>query len=137
MAEMKEAKKEMKAEGKAPEKSTVKTEKKVAKATEKKEIKRGEIKEGSLENQLKFYDVILFPLISEKAINMIERENKITFISKKDATKATVKEAIEKMFGVKVDGVNVLNDMKGRKKCIVKINKSFKADEIATKLGVI
>lgn len=132
---MAEAKKEVKKEVK--EMKTEKTEKKVAKVTEKKEIKKMDLKEGNLESQLKFYDTVLFPLISEKAINMIERENKITFIAKKEVNKIQVREAIEKMFGVKVDRVNVLNDMKGRKKCIVKINKSFKADEIATKLGVI
>lgn len=82
-------------------------------------------------------DIILFPLITEKAVDSIERENKLTFIVGKHSTKKEIKEEIEKEFKVKVDKVNVVNDMKGRKKAIVQINKEFKANDIAMKLGVI
>ena len=83
------------------------------------------------------HNVILFPLITEKAVNMIEAENKLCFIVNKKSSKADVKMAIEKAYAIKVDSVRVLNDRKGRKKAIVKINKAFKADDVATKLGVI
>lgn len=82
-------------------------------------------------------EAILYPLISEKAVNMIERENKVCFIVGKKASKKEVKEEVEKAHQVKVDSVNILNDRKGRKKAMVKINKEFKADAIATKLGVV
>lgn len=81
--------------------------------------------------------VILYPLITEKAVNMIETENKLCFIVSKKATKADVKKAAEEAYGIKVDNVNVLLDRKGRKKAVVKVNKQFKADDIATRLGVI
>lgn len=84
-----------------------------------------------------YHEVILFPLITEKAVNMIEAENKLTFIVNKASNKAEIKKALEKAYAIKVDSVKVLNDRKGRKKAIVKVNKKFKADEIATKLGVI
>lgn len=87
--------------------------------------------------KLGFEEVILFPLISEKAVNMIEAENKLCFVVNKKATKTDVKKAVEEAYAIKVDSVNVLLDRKGRKKAIVKVNKQFKADEIATKLGVI
>lgn len=82
-------------------------------------------------------ETIQFPLITEKAVNMIEAENKLTFIVSKNATKKGIKESVEKDYAVKVDSVRVILDRKGRKKAIVKINKEFKADEIATKLGII
>lgn len=82
-------------------------------------------------------EVIIFPLITEKAVDAIEKENKITFVVEKSATKKEVKEEIEKRFKVKVDKVNTVNDMKGRKRAIVRINKNFKANNIAMKLGVI
>ena len=85
----------------------------------------------------KHKEIILFPLITEKAVDAIERENKITFIVGKKAGKKEIKEEVEKEFNVKVDRVNVLNDMKGRKRAIVQINKKFKANDIAMKLGVI
>jgi len=84
-----------------------------------------------------YHDIVLFPLITEKAVNMIESENKLHFVVNGKATKAQVKKVVEEEYSIKVDSVNVLNDRKGRKKAIVKVNKKFKADEIATKLGVI
>ncbi len=86
---------------------------------------------------LEYREVILFPLITEKTVNMIEAENKLCFVVSNKATKADVKRAVEEAYAIKVDSVNVLFDRKGRKKAIVKVNKQFKADDIATKLGVI
>jgi len=85
----------------------------------------------------KHKEIVLFPLITEKAVDAIERDNKLTFIVGKKATKQEIKADIEKEFKVKVDRVNVINDLKGRKKAIVQINKKFKANDIAMKLGVI
>lgn len=86
---------------------------------------------------LKEYEIVVYPLISEKAVNMIEAENKICFIVNDKANKKQVKENIEKAYKVKVDSVRVVRDRKGRKKAIVKINKEFKAGDIAIKLGVL
>ena len=82
-------------------------------------------------------EVIFFPLITEKAVNMIEAENKICFIVNKKSENSDIKNAVEKLYSVKVDSVKTINDMKGRKKAIVRINKKFKADDLATKLGVL
>ncbi|MGI6589330.1 MAG: 50S ribosomal protein L23 [Candidatus Iainarchaeum sp.] len=81
--------------------------------------------------------VVLHPLVTEKAVNMIEAENKITFIVNDDSTKDEVKKVIQEAYGVKVDKVNIIRDMRGRKKAIVKLDKKFKAGELATKLGVL
>ncbi|MDO8538168.1 MAG: 50S ribosomal protein L23 [archaeon] len=87
--------------------------------------------------ELKDYEILIHPLVSEKAVNMIESQNKLTFIVNLKATKLTVKKAVESLHKVKVDSVQIVNDQKGRKKAIVKINKAFKADDVATKLGVL
>ncbi len=86
---------------------------------------------------LRIDEIILFPLITEKAVGMIERENKISFVVNKLATKPEIKNAVETVHKVKVEGIKVINDTKGRKKAIVKLGKEFKAEELATKLGVI
>jgi large subunit ribosomal protein L23 len=83
------------------------------------------------------FDVILFPLITEKAVGIIEKENKLSFIVNQRASKADIKGAVEKLYKVKVDKVRTIKDLKGRKKAIVQINKSFKAQDIAMRLGVI
>ncbi len=58
---------------------------------------------------LKYYDVILKPIVTEKSMNAMS-DKKYTFSVHTDATKAQIKEAVEKMFdGVKVAKVNTMN----------------------------
>jgi large subunit ribosomal protein L23 len=53
------------------------------------------------------YDVILSPVITEKA-TMASEHNKVMFKVAKHATKPQIKEAVEKLFDVKVKRVNTL-----------------------------
>ena len=53
------------------------------------------------------YDVIVSPVITEKATNLSEH-NKVVFRVKPDATKPQIKEAVERLFDVKVTSVNTL-----------------------------
>jgi large subunit ribosomal protein L23 len=53
------------------------------------------------------YDVILSPVITEKA-TMASEHNKVMFKVRRDATKPQIKEAVEKLFDVKVTNVNTL-----------------------------
>ena len=58
---------------------------------------------------IKYYDVILKPVVTEKSMNAMT-EKKYTFLVHPDATKSQVKEAVEKMFeGAKVARVNTMN----------------------------
>ena len=58
---------------------------------------------------IKYYDVILSPVITEKSMNAMA-DKKYTFYVHTDATKTQVKEAVEKMFeGTKVAKVNTMN----------------------------
>ena len=64
---------------------------------------------------IKYYDVILKPVITEKSMAAMG-EKKYTFLVHTDANKAMIKDAVEKMFaGVKVASVNTMN-MDGEKK---------------------
>jgi large subunit ribosomal protein L23 len=53
------------------------------------------------------YDVIVSPVITEKATNLSE-QNKVVFKVRSNATKPQIKEAVEKLFDVKVKSVNTL-----------------------------
>ena len=58
---------------------------------------------------IKYYDVIQKPVITEKSMNAMG-EKKYTFLVHTDATKGQIKEAVEKMFnGTKVKSVNTMN----------------------------
>ena len=53
------------------------------------------------------YDVILAPVITEKA-TIASESNRVTFKVRRDATKPQIKAAVEHLFNVKVEGVNTL-----------------------------
>ncbi len=80
-------------------------------------------------------EVLLKPYVTEKTLLMIEKENKLTFIVVKSATKSQVKHAMEKLFNVKVDKVNFIISKYG-KKAIIKLNKEYSAEELGVRLGI-
>ena len=64
---------------------------------------------------VKYYDVILKPVITEKSMAGMG-EKKYTFLVHPEANKSMIKEAVEKMFeGTKVKSVNTMN-LDGKKK---------------------
>ena len=69
---------------------------------------------------IKYYDVILKPVITEKSMNIMG-EKKYTFLVHPSANKSQIKEAVEKMFeGTKVKSVNTMNlDGKKRRRGMV------------------
>lgn len=83
------------------------------------------------------YEVILYPLMTESASLMVEKENKLVFIVNMKAAKIDVKRAVEELYGVKVEKVNVVITSDGRKKAFVKLSPEFKATDVAIKLGII
>ena len=59
---------------------------------------------------IKYYDVILKPVVTEKSMNAMA-EKKYTFLVHPSATKKQIKEAVEKMFeGRKVAKDNTMNN---------------------------
>ena len=63
----------------------------------------------------KIFSVLRAPRISEKTARLQELSNQYVFEVSTEATKADVKAAIEKLFDVKVEAVNVVN-VKGKSK---------------------
>ncbi|HEY2347019.1 MAG TPA: 50S ribosomal protein L23 [Xanthomonadaceae bacterium] len=66
-------------------------------------------------SDLKYLSVIRAPRVSEKTARLQEVSNQYVFEIAKDATKSDVKSAVEKLFNVKVEAVNVAN-VKGKVK---------------------
>ncbi len=100
-------------------------------------VKSEKMDEASAEVQMHARDVLIHPLVSEKAVNMIEGQNKLTFIVSAKASKKDVKKAMEDAYKVKVEGIQTLMDMKGRKKAIIRLSKEFKARDVATRIGIV
>lgn len=66
-------------------------------------------------NEERLYQVILAPVISEKATHIADRYNQVAFRVAPDATKPEVKAAVEMLFKVEVDEVKMAN-VKGKVK---------------------
>jgi large subunit ribosomal protein L23 len=66
-------------------------------------------------NPERIYKVLLGPHISEKATIVAEGSEQVVFRVAKDATKPEIKAAVEQLFNVTVESVNVLNQ-KGKTK---------------------
>ena len=76
------------------------------------------------------------PVVTEKAVMMIETRNILTFRVDKRKTKKDIKKEVEELFEVKVEKIETLI-RKNQKYAYVKLKKQFPAIDIATKLGVI
>ena len=61
------------------------------------------------------HDVIIRPDITEKSMGMIEKENKLVFIVSRKANKKIIKQAVEKLYEVKVESVYTLITPMGQK----------------------
>jgi len=78
----------------------------------------------------------LKPIVTEKAVMLIESQNVLEFETEKEKTKTEIKQEIEKLFKVKVDKVRTI--VQGNKKYVyVKLKKEFPAIDVATKLGLM
>ena len=85
---------------------------------------------------IKYYDVILKPVVTEKSMNLMG-EKKYTFLVHPEATKSQIKEAVEKMFsGTKVESGNTMN-CEGKRKRVrgtFKFGKTAKTKKAVVKL---
>jgi large subunit ribosomal protein L23 len=83
------------------------------------------------------YDrIIAKPYVTEKTFNMIERENKLSFVVSEKATKPDIIKAMKELYESETSNVNTLRTIHG-KKAIIKFSKNEGARELATKLGIV
>lgn len=83
------------------------------------------------------YEVVFYPLMTESASLMVERENKLVFAVSLKANKIDIKRAVEQLYEVKVVSVNTEVTSKGGKKAFVKLHRDFRASDVAIKLGIL
>jgi large subunit ribosomal protein L23 len=80
--------------------------------------------------------MIIAPYITEKTFNMIEKENKLTFIVTERTTKKQISQALFALYESDVREVNTSRTIQG-KKAIVKFQSPQGARDLATKLGLV
>lgn len=72
-------------------------------------------------NEARLMKILLAPVISEKATFVGEKNDQVVFLVARDATKPEIKAAVESMFKVEVDSVQVANRI-GKQKRSGKFN---------------
>jgi len=80
--------------------------------------------------------VIVHPLVTEKAMNDMDFENKLQFIVGLEATKPEIEEAVADRYDVSVESVNTQITMQGQKKAVVRLSADDDAQEVASRIGV-
>ena len=82
-------------------------------------------------------EVIFYPLMTESASLMVEKDNKLIFVVNLKAGKSDVKKAVEELYEVEVEKVNLLITPQGEKKAFVKLTPEYRASDVAIKLGIL
>jgi len=82
-------------------------------------------------------EIIKRVVITQDAVTLIEKENKLTFVVDIKATKKDIKRAVEELYGVKVEKVNTLVTPHGEKKAYVKLKPEYRAADLAVELGIL
>jgi large subunit ribosomal protein L23 len=83
------------------------------------------------------YEVIRYPVMTEVTSRILETENKLVFIVNTSATKTDIRKAVEQLYEVGVEKVNVMITPKAQKKAFVKLHPEYKAVDVAIKLGIL
>ena len=86
---------------------------------------------------MKPHEVIQYPLMTERSVNMIENENKLVFIVNRRANKHEIARAVRELYGVEADSVRTLISPKGLKKAFVKLKEEYDASDLAIRLGIL
>jgi large subunit ribosomal protein L23 len=82
------------------------------------------------------FDVIEHPLVTEKAMDLMDFENKLQFVVDLDADKPGIVAAVEEQFDVTVVDVTTMVTMDGEKKATVRLSEGDDAQEVASRIGV-
>lgn len=83
------------------------------------------------------YEVIKYPLTTEKNVRLMQSENKLVFIVDRRFSKPEIKKAAEEIFKIKVTKVNTLNLPTGKKKAYLTLSQDTPAMDVITSLGLM
>ena len=80
--------------------------------------------------------ILIEPYVTEKTFNIIEKENKLSFIVHSKATKKQIIDSMRVIYESDISEVNTFNTIRG-KKAIMKFRNTDGARQLATNLGLV
>ncbi len=81
------------------------------------------------------FQVVIHPMVSEKTMMLMDRNNSLEFLVRREATKPEIKKAVEVLFDCEVETVNTRITKQG-KRAIVKFGGDTTAEDIGMRIGV-
>ena len=81
-----------------------------------------------------YRDIIKAPIVTEKSAKLAQDSNTITFSVDPKANKTQIKQAVEKVFNVKVESVNTVNVRPKKKRVGRYVGKTNKVKKAIVKL---
>ena len=81
-----------------------------------------------------YRDIIKAPIVTEKSAKLAQESNTITFSVDTKANKTQIKQAVEKVFNVKVESVNTVNVRPKKKRVGRYVGKTNKVKKAIVKL---
>ena len=81
------------------------------------------------------FDIILYPYVTEKTMNLMENLNRLEFIVKRVSTKTEIKDAFENLFEAKVAKINT-RILKDGKHAIITLTPDYSAEDIGMRIGI-
>jgi large subunit ribosomal protein L23 len=80
--------------------------------------------------------IIDYPLVTEKAMNQMDFDNKLQFVVSLDAAKPEIRDVIENQYDVAITNVNTQVTPQGQKKATVTLSEDDDAQDVASRIGV-
>jgi large subunit ribosomal protein L23 len=82
------------------------------------------------------YAIIVKPHVTEKTMNLIDQNNELAFVVRRESSKYQIKKAFEQLYGQEVERVNTHITSKGIKLAYIKLVGETEAEDVAVKMGV-
>ena len=80
--------------------------------------------------------IIDYPLVTEKAMDEMDFQNKLQFVVDIDATKPEIRDVVQDEYEVEVVDVNTQITPEADKKATVKLSEEDDAQDVASRIGV-
>lgn len=80
--------------------------------------------------------IIDYPIVTEKAMDEMDFQNKLQFVVDIDAAKPEIRDAIEAQYDVTVTNVNTQITPEAEKKATVTLSEADDAQDVASRIGV-
>ncbi|KAJ3700118.1 hypothetical protein LUZ61_003823 [Rhynchospora tenuis] len=120
-----------------PEKVKTRKTSSIYRPKEKKGLLQGARTTPAVSTALDPFSILKRQLITESAMKVMQDDNTLVFMVNRKADKFMIRDAVQRMYDVRVDKVNTSIRPDGKKKAFIKLSKEYNVNDIASRTGII